>query len=130
VALSPTGVTGSLQWLYRLLVLQALHNGSIAYSLSLITKSDHILCSQSLYYRLPKQNANQLTENKRLSSCAVFSDANINWREIEIPLGLHSLLMPRTPLGLHVNQKRELVAWIITKHRDLQHGLYRGLNGQ
>ena len=31
MALSPIGVTGSPQWLYRLLVLQALHSGSIAY---------------------------------------------------------------------------------------------------
>ena len=62
-----------------------------------------------------KQNANQLTENKRLSSCAVFSDANINWREIEIPLGLHCLLMPKTPLGLHVNQKRESAARFVQR---------------
>lgn len=104
-------------------VLQAVHSGSAAYSLSLITKSDHILCFQSLYYRLPKQNANQT------SACPA-ALSSVTPTPTEIPSGLHCLLVPKTPFGLHVNQKRELVTWVITKHRDLQHVLYRKLDGQ
>ena len=108
------GVTGSPQWLCRALTVSNHQIGP------------HFVLSVTLL-STPKAKCKS---NKSLSSCAVFSDATINWRETEIPSGLHRLLVPKSPFGLHVNQKPQLATWIITKHRDVQHGLYRDLNGQ